>query len=62
MVKTYNCSSAITCIFGDAATVVSKDCGVLIYPEIYFYCAFLGFSLGIFDSNVQPEVGKFGCN
>ena len=27
----------------------------------YFYCAFLGSSLGV-DSNVQPGVGKSGCN
>ena len=40
MVKTYNCSSAVTCIFGDAATVINKDCGVLIYLEIFFLCLF----------------------
>ena len=38
MVKTYNCSSAVTCIFGDAATVINKDCGVLIYLEIFLLC------------------------
>ena len=42
------------CIFGDAATFINKDWK-------YFYCAPLGSSLGIFDSNVQPGVGKFGC-
>ena len=26
-----------------------------------FHCAFLGFCLRIFGSNVQPGVGKFGC-
>ena len=40
MVKTYNCSSAVTCIFGDAATVINKDCGVLIYLEIFLLCLF----------------------
>ena len=38
---------------------IDKDCRVFWR---YFYCAFLGFCFGIFDSNVQPEVGKFGCN
>ena len=38
MVKTYNCSSAVTCIFGDAATVINKDCGVLIYLNIFLLC------------------------
>ena len=40
MVTTYNCSSAVTCIFGDAATVINKDCGVLIYLEIFLFCLF----------------------
>ena len=48
-----------TCIFGDAVTFINKDCRVLFWR--YFHCAFLGFCLGIFDSNVQPGVGKFGC-
>ena len=61
MVKTYNCGSAITCIFGDAATVINKDCGVLIYLEIFLFCL----------SWVQPwdiwqqcaaRGGEIGCN
>ena len=27
----------------------------------YFYCAFLGSNFGIFDNNVLPGVGTFGC-
>ena len=48
-----------TCIFGDAATFIEKRLQSFIWR--YFYCAFLGSSLGM-DSNVQPGVGKFGCN
>ena len=48
-----------TCIFGDAATL--KDCRVL-FGDI-FIVPFLGSGIGIgIDSNVQPGVGKFGCN
>ena len=49
-----------TCIFGDAATFINKA-ELQSFIWRYFYCAFLGSSLGM-DSNVQPGVGKFGCN
>ena len=45
------------CIFGDAATFKEKDCGVL-FGLRYFYCPF-GSSRALFDSKVQPGVGKF---
>ena len=40
-----------TCIFGDAATFLS-------FTWRYFYCAFLGSSLGIFDSNCNQGWGN----
>ena len=44
-----------TCIFGDAVKFINKDSRVL------FGDIFIGSRLGI-DINVQPGVGKFGCN
>ena len=37
------------------------DIWIFLFIRRYFNCAFLGSSLGM-DSNVQPGVGKFGCN
>ena len=45
-----------TCIFSDATTFINKDCRVL-FGDISIVPLS---SLGIFDSNVQPGVGKFG--
>ena len=56
MVKTYNCSCNRNMYLWWCSNV--KRLQSFIWR--YFYCAFLGFCLGI-DSNVQPGVGKFGC-
>ena len=56
MVKTFFAAVTGTCIFGDCSNVY-KRLQSLIWR--YFYCAFLGFYLGI-DSNVRPGVRKFG--
>ena len=61
MVKTYNCSSAVTCIFGDAATVINKDCGVLIYLEIFLLCLFLGSALGYLTAMCSPGWGNLAA-
>ena len=49
-----------TYIFCDAATFINKDCRVL-FGDI-FIVPFLGPALGWTAINVQPRVGKFGCN
>ena len=46
-------------VFGDASKLTDKDCRVK-FRDI-FYGTFLRFSLGIFDNNVQPGMGKFVC-
>ena len=40
---------------------VTQNTWLQSFTGRYFHCAFLGFCLGIFDSNVQPTVWKFGC-
>ena len=55
MVRTYNCSCNRNMYLWWCSNV--KRLQSFIWR--YFYCAFLGFCLGI-DSNVQPGVGKFG--
>ena len=57
MVKTYNCSCNRNMYLWWCSNVYKR---LQSFIWRYFYCAFLGSSLGIFDSNVQPGVGKFG--
>ena len=57
MVKTYNCSCNRNMYLWWCSNVYKR---LQSFIWRYFYCAFLGFCLGI-DSNVQPGVGKFGC-
>ena len=57
MVKTYNCSCNRNMYLWWCRNVYKR---LQSFIWRYFYCAFLGFCLGI-DSNVQPRVGKFGC-
>ena len=57
MVKTYNCSCNRNMYLWWCSNVYKR---LHSFIWRYFYCAFLGFCLGI-DSNVQPRVGKFGC-
>ena len=59
MVKTYNCSFNRNIYLWWCSNVYKKRLQSFI--GTYFYCAFLGSSLGM-DSNVHPGVGKFGCN
>ena len=61
MVKTYNCSCNRNMYLWWCSNVYKR---LQSFIWRYFYCAFLGFCFGIFDSNVyvQPRVGKFGCN
>ena len=47
-----------TCIFGDAATFINKDCRVL--SRDIFIVPFLGPALRYYWY-VQPGVGEFGC-
>ena len=49
-----------TCIFGDAATFINKDCRVLF--GCFIYCAFLGFCLRIFDTNGWENLVTFDWN
>ena len=56
MVKTYNCSCNRNMYLWWCSNVYKR---LQSFIWRYFYCAFLGFCLGI-DSNVQPGVGKFG--
>ena len=58
MVKTYNCSCNRNMYLWWCSNVYKR---LQSFIWRYFYCAFLGSSLGM-DSNVQPGVGKFGCN
>ena len=58
MVKTYNCSCNRNMYLWWCRNVYKR---LQSFIWRYFYCAFLGSSLGM-DSNVQPGVGKFGCN
>ena len=56
MVKTYNCSCNRNMYLWWCSNVYKR-----LQSFIWrYFCAFLGFCLGI-DSNVQPRVGKFGC-
>ena len=57
MVKTYNCSCNRNMYLWWCSNVYKR---LQSFIWRYFYCAFLGFCLGI-DSNVQPRVGEFGC-
>ena len=57
MVKTYNCSCKRNMYLWWCSNVYKR---LQSFIWRYFYCAFLGFCLGI-DSNVQPRVGEFGC-
>ena len=59
MVKTYNCSFNRNMYLWWCSNGYKKRLQSFIGR--YFYCAFLGSSLGI-DSNVHAGVGKFGCN
>ena len=59
MVKTYNCSFNRNIYLWWCSNVYKKRLQSFI--GTYFYCAFLGSSLGM-DSNLHPGVGKFGCN
>ena len=58
MVKTYNCSCNRNMYLWWCSNVYKWRLQSFIWR--YFHCAFLGFCLGIFGSNVQPRVGKFG--
>ena len=57
MVKTYNCSCNRNMYLWWCSNVYKR---LQSFIWRYFYCAFLGFCLGI-DSNVRLGVGKFGC-
>ena len=59
MVKTYNCSCNRNMYLWWCSNVYKR---LQSFIWRYFYCAFLGFCFGIFDSNVQPRVGRFGCD
>ena len=58
MVKTYNCSCNRNMYLWLCSNVYKWRLQSFIWR--YFHCAFLGCCLGIFGSNVQPGVGKFG--
>ena len=57
MVKTYNCSCNKNMYLWWCCNVYKKRLQSFIWR--YFYCAFLGSSLGM-DRSVQPGVGKLG--
>ena len=60
IVKTYNCSCNRNMYLWWCSNVYKWRLQSFIWR--YFHCAFLGFCLGIFGSNVQPGVGKFGSS